>query len=90
MAKQLTPAEEVVRTLDAARQAIENYFKLAKAVGLAAPDGATARGLSGMQLRRRLQAEVIYRLSPNRDALLQLDGAPEARRFVVAHPLVNV
>jgi hypothetical protein len=84
-----TAAKELVKALEAVNKALEKYASIAQAVGDAAPDGATYRGLNQRQLRQRLKAEVVARLSPKRDSLLQLEGAPEARRFIAARPLLG-
>lgn len=93
-----TAATQLVKALDTAAKAVEKYISTAKVIGLESGD-ATARGMDIKQLRRRVQAEVIARLSPaghwverggvptRVDAPLQINGAPEARRYCAAHPL---
>jgi len=83
-----TAAKELVKALDATEKALRKYADAALAVGRAAGD-PTERGYDKRQIRQRLQAEVIARLSPTRDSLLQLAGAPDARRFVAARPLLG-
>ena len=95
MADLKTLARDLVRALDATNKALEKYFNAALAEGRAAPDGPTARGLDPKQLRRRLQAEVVARLSPKPvfglpDPVLQFEGSPEARRFAAARPLLGL
>jgi hypothetical protein len=85
-------ARAVVDALEKLNKALANYTSAAVAVGAEAPDGATARGLDYKQVRRRLEAEVIGRLCPKPRVgeprpILELDGAPEARRFIAANPL---
>lgn len=87
-----TAAAGLVKALTATSKALETYLAVATKVGSEAADGASYRGLDGRQVRRRLKAEVIARLSPKPvhgmpDPPLQLEGAPEARRYVTAHPL---
>lgn len=84
-------ATQFDRTLAAFTKALETYAHALVAAGVAAGD-ATARGLDGRQVRRRLKEHVIARLSPKPvlgmpDPILQLEGAPEARRFSAANPL---
>jgi hypothetical protein len=90
-----TAAQEFTSAVDAVLKAAEKYYAAARAVGEAAPDGATYRGFDGNQVRTRLQSELIARLSPRRahggpKPLFQFDGAPEARRFAKTHPLLRV
>ena len=80
-----TAAKELIEVLDAAERALQNYFDAAVAVGRESGN-PTERGLDSRQVRRRVQAEVIARLS-RRSSPLQFDGAPEARRYVAANPL---
>jgi len=87
-----TAAHEFVRSLDAVAKAAEQYLAAASAAGDAAPDGATARGLDGRQIRKRLKCELVARLSPRPvhglpDPVFELEGAPQARRFAAANPL---
>lgn len=88
MADLNTAAKELVKALDAVHKALEKYASVALAIGREAGN-PTERGLDARQLRQRLKAEVVARLSPKRDSLLQLEGAPEARRFVAARPLLG-
>jgi hypothetical protein len=86
-----TAARKLIRSLDVANRRLLKYYDLALAVGRASPD-PTERGFDAKQIRHRLQAEVIARLSPKprhgeTRPILQLNGAPEARRFVAARPL---
>ena len=85
-------ARELVRTLDKAAALCEKYMTDAKAFASEHGRGDTAGGMSGRQLRSRLQMEVIGRLSPRAipgvtDPPIQLTGAPEARRAIAAYPL---
>lgn len=84
-------ARDLVKALDATSKALDKYFHTAVAEGRKSDD-PTARGLDGRQLRRRLQTEVVARLSPKPlhglpDPVLQLAGAPQARRYVELNPL---
>jgi hypothetical protein len=86
-----TAAKELVKALDATDKALRKYADAALAIGRESGD-PTARGMDAKQVRRRLNAEVVARLSPKPAfglpaPILQLDGAPEARRYCAAHPL---
>jgi hypothetical protein len=88
MADLNTAALELTKALDATAAALKKYFDAAVAVGRES-DSPTERGLDSKQVRRRLQAEVVARLSP-RDGVLSLEGAPEARRYAAARPLLGL
>ena len=90
MAELKAEARELSRALDKVNEAVDAYFAAALAVGRSAPDGPTARGLDPKQIRRKLQCFIIAQLSPKTNLqrpLLAFDGAPEARRYIEAHPL---
>lgn len=83
--------KEFDKTLTAFNKALEKYAAVLAAAGDESGD-ATARGLNGRQIRRRLKCEVIARMSPKPvhgmpDPILLLEGAPEARRYAAANPL---
>lgn len=82
---------DLSKALTAVSKALELYYEMALAEGRSAPEGPTARGLSASQLRSKLQAYVIARLSPKphplHKSVLQFEGAPQARRHVANHSL---
>ena len=95
-ARDLTSAaRRLIKTLDVLAKRIDEYGAAALALGRdkeVSPDGATARGFDARQVRWRIKAEVTARLSPKHvfgqpAPWLVLDGAPEARRYIVANPL---
>ena len=86
-----TTAQAFSTALNQLVSATDAYGAALLAVGREAGN-PTARGLNAKQVRQRIQAEIIARLSPRPvqgkpEPILQLDGAPEARRFVTAKPL---
>lgn len=86
-----TAALAFSKALDALCRATDQYGYALLAVGREAGN-PTERGLNAKQVRQRVQAEIVARLSPRPvpglpEPILQLDGAPEARRFVAARPL---
>lgn len=86
-----TAASELDRALNTAARAIETYFNMARAEARASGRDDTAGGMSARQLKQLLQAYVLAKLSPRPTALfdpiLQLAGAPEARRYAASHTL---
>lgn len=91
MADLKTAAKDLVRALSITGKAIDVYFATALAVGRESKD-PTERGFDARQLRRRIHAEVVARLSPKPifgmpAPVLELDGAPQARRFITTNPL---
>jgi len=84
-------AKELSKAIDALNKAVEKYYFAARAVGDAAPDGPTARGLDARQLRNAIQNFIVARLSPKPtpvcNPVLQFDGAPEARKYFLHHKL---
>ena len=92
MAELKETARDLVRSLDQTAKLLEQY--LAEASAFAAEHGRnnTPGGMSGMQLRRILKSHVIAKLSPKAvfgmpDPVIQIENAPEHRRFAQAHPL---
>lgn len=83
---------ELSRALEQVNKCVSAYFDAALTVGRESGD-PTARGLDARQLRQKLQSYIIAKLSPRvglEKPLLQFHGAPEARRYVAAHPLPGV
>lgn len=80
-----TAAAALSKAANAFDLALKNYYDAVIAVGRESAN-PTERGFDARQVRRKLQAFVVAKLSP-RDGILQFDGAPEARRYVAANPL---
>lgn len=91
MANLNAAARRLVRSLDVTAKRIDRYFAEAKEFAAKHGRSDVSGGMDSRQLRQRLKAEVIARLSPRMPAgqrpLIELEGAPEARRFAQAHPL---
>jgi hypothetical protein len=88
-------ARELVRTVDRLAALCASYILTASAEAREAGRDNIAGGMSAMQLRRLLQAHVVARLSPRPafgqpDPPLQINAAPEARKFAAAHPLLGL
>lgn len=83
-------ARDLDKALTAVNRAVEQYVAAAVAAGREASDGPVYRGLDTTQLRRKISAFIVARLSPKRGIekpFLHFDGAPEARKYVQAHGL---
>ncbi|HEX4268436.1 MAG TPA: hypothetical protein VHY36_11150 [Steroidobacteraceae bacterium] len=82
-------ATEVAATADKLAVLCDQYLSVGAAVARETGRGGTDGGLSGAQLRRRLQTEILARLSPKPIGMvkpaLTLSGAPEARRYILVN-----
>jgi hypothetical protein len=82
-------AKDLDKTLSKAASLLEKYMSEGAAEAAKSGRDDAAGGMSPAQLRQRLQAFVIAKLSPKPrfgfpKPPIQLDGAPEARRFIEA------
>jgi hypothetical protein len=87
-----TTARDLMRTADKLAALCQEYINNAMAEARESGRCDTAGGMSGQQLRKKLQAHVTARLCPKPvfgkpEPPLQFAGAPEARRYAAVTPL---